>query len=45
LAKHSDPKQLTFALCFPVLDALAERGTDLDRYTDDLFERLARRQR
>jgi hypothetical protein len=43
LAKHSDPKQLTFALCFLVLDALAERGTDLRSYCDDLFERLARR--
>jgi len=43
LAKHSDPKPLTVALCFLVIDALAERGTDLRAYTDDLFERLARR--
>jgi hypothetical protein len=43
LAKHSEPKPLTFALCFLVIDALAERGTDLGAYTDDLFERLARR--
>jgi hypothetical protein len=42
LAKHSEPKELVFALCFLVVDALAERGTDLARYTDQLFERLRR---
>ena len=43
LAKFSDPKQLVFALCFLIVDALAERGTDLDHYTEQLFDRLARR--
>jgi hypothetical protein len=43
LAKHSEPKALTFALCFLVIDALSERGTDLGAYTEELFDRLARR--
>jgi hypothetical protein len=43
LAKFSDPKELVFALCFLIVDALAERGTDLDHYPEQLFDRLARR--
>ena len=43
LAKHSDPKALTFPLCLLVIDALAEDDTDLGRYTDQLFERLKTR--
>jgi hypothetical protein len=44
LAKHSEPRDLVFSLCALAIDALQEPASDdLARYTDRLFDRLARR--